>query len=230
MQDKSNKEIWESYLRSAVIENSMRISDDLLDDENSLIDVPRHYDMKMRSMIRKYNKRYHSKSAVKQRLKIAAAVLGIVGVGVMVLMQSHEIRSACQSVIMQVFEKYVVLQFRTDTDNDMEQELQLDYVPNGFRLVEKGANDFRKWLYFSNGTGGEIELTCYIQNRTIQIDNEHFNVGEIMVNNTLGKYFETKDISFNNYNYILWETADGYFVLSATLDIKEIKKIAENIQ
>ena len=56
MQDKSNKEIWESYLRSAVIENSMRISDDLLDDENSLIDVPRHYDMKMRSMIRKYNK------------------------------------------------------------------------------------------------------------------------------------------------------------------------------
>lgn len=228
MRDKSENEIWESYLKAAIVENSLKNKDNPSDEEIDSIDLPEHYDLKMRALIKKYYKQARIASAMRHGIKIASLILIIVGLSTAFLMQSDEIRSACKNVMQQVFEKYNQFEFKPDNhQNDTKKEIKLNYIPKGFHLVQAESSSIKSTSVYMNASDDFIKICCYIQNRTIQIDNEHYFISDIPINETVGKYFESQSESFDNY--LLWHTKDGYYILSSSLNLNEMEKIAENI-
>lgn len=231
MNDEFENEIWESCLKAAVIENSTENEDNLSDDEISQTSLPKHYDLKMHKLIRKYHNRSRLKSAAKYGLKTACAVFTAMGIGFAVFMQSNEIRSACKTVITHTFVQYAQFGFLPDKSKDIsaDRETALNYVPKGFTLMQSDSDEIKQELLYTNETGGIIHLRVYFQNFTVEIDNEHYLNGEIQINGIHGAYFETQDKAFSSVNYIMWNTETEYYILTSSLDLEEMKKIAENV-
>lgn len=227
MKDEFENVEWESCLRAAVIENGMRASDALSDEEASKTDLPYHYDQKMRAMIRNCGSRARLRASIKRRLKTASIALAALCIGFAVLMQSGQIRSSCKNFIMHTFDRYIQFNFSPDKGRQgTYKELRLHYVPEGFTLYQSSSDELGKRLVYKNDAGDEIQLLCYDINVTSQIDNEHYSISDIKINGFPGKYFGSQDAEFSNY--ILWNTEAEFYMLSSDLDFKEMKEIAEN--
>lgn len=66
------------------------------------------------------------------------------------------------------------------------------------------------------------------QKYTSLIDNEHYSILHVKINNVEGTFFESQDNRF--MNILIWDTTNNYFKLKSTLGMNEMIKIAENLK
>ena len=105
MYNEFEDEIWESFLKAAVIENSLNETKDYPSEKeiNSII-LPEHYDWRMRKIIKHYRYRKNVEVPLRYGKKIASIVLLIMGISFTALLSSEEVRAACQNVIIHIYE------------------------------------------------------------------------------------------------------------------------------
>lgn len=221
-------DIWETALKAAVIESCMdELKDYPSDEEMNKLILPKRYDAKMRRFIRGCRYRTMFMPVFKAARKIAAAILIILGLGFGILLPFKEVRAACRNVIIQVYKKYI--EFRIDSEEVMnDATVQMGYVPEGYSLIQNSFDEWGQTIQYENASGNKVELRCFAQSYTQQIDNEHYNIYDIQVNNVPGKLFEAQEKSY--VNYLTWNMENYHFVLSSSLGEDEMVKIAENLK
>lgn len=221
------RDIWEAALKAAVIESCMdELKDYPSDEELNKLVLPKRYDAKMRRFIGGCRYRAMFMPVFKATRKIAAAFLIILGLGFGILLPFKEVRAACQNVIIREYIKYI--EFRINSQEVMnDATVQMGYVPEGYSLIQNNSDEWGQTIQYENASGDKIELRCFTQNYTQQIDHEHYNIYDIQMDDVPGKLFESQEKSF--VNYLTWNMENYYFVLSSSLGRDEMVKIAENL-
>ena len=226
MQNSFN-DIWEAMLKTAVVENSYnKIKDYLpLEDINKL-ELPRHYDAKMIQVIRHYQNKIKFRKFIKYFCKVASLLLVVVGIAFIILLQFDEVRASCKSVVTEIYERFIQYDFKELDGN--EEGFDIGYVPEGYHLEITELNGDGKNLVYINDLGNQIEIAFFKKNRTINIDNEQYQISRIQVDDVFGEFYEAQLCGFENY--IIWSNKKGYFYIASSLDKDTMKKIAENIK
>ena len=129
-------EIWESFLKAAVIENSQNENRDYpSEQELKKIHIPEHYDLKIRQLIRYYNYQVKVKSVMKYCRKIASIMLLFMGFSFALLLQHNEVRAACKNVIIEIYDRYITLIHTSDLPQG-KPFVEVEYIPEGFSIIE----------------------------------------------------------------------------------------------
>ena len=228
MYNNLNDEIWEYLLKAAVEESCLnQIKDYPSIDEINKIDLPEHYDRTIRRIIRRC--RFHSmkKDILKSSKKIASLAIIVMGISFVFMLQFDEVRAACRNVIIYVYEKFIRFDYEP-TSNDEIVPFEFGFLPEGFYMVETTSNERETYIRFEDDNGEIIEFSCFTQNRTMQIDKEHYNVSHINIGDYVGTFFESQRSNYDNY--IVWDTESRYCVLLSSLNKDLLIKIAENIK
>lgn len=221
-------DIWETSLKAAVIESCMdELKDYPSDEELNKLVLPKRYDAKMRRFIKQYKHRDNTKSVLKVSRKIASVIIVIFGISFVVLLPFKEVRAACRTVIVDVYKRYIEFHFISHIDT-VGTSIEFGYVPKGFSLVQNDINEWGENIEYENASGKKIRLSFRNQKYTLQIDNEHYTISEVSINDSAGKFFDAQEEQLDNY--LVWDTLDGYYVLSSSLDEKDLMKIAINLR
>lgn len=227
MEHEFENAVWESCLKTAVIKNSLFETENIMaDPEYSNTNVPKRYDLKMNKIIR-HNRRYiKQRSILKYGYRTAIILIVFAGISSVFFMQFEEVRSACNHVLMNIFEKYIEFDFNPGERNNTNK-IVFGYLPQGFQLSRSELDDGMDILVYENSKGYVIALACFKSESSIQMDNERYQIRDILINGEKGKFFESQDK--NMRDYILWNSNDSFFMLSSNLKLEEMKKVAENI-
>lgn len=227
MKTEFENEIWESVLKAAVIENSLReIEDYPSDDEISKIELPVHYTETMQRFIRRHQRKKRAKLIAKYLWKSAAVIFIIMGIGFSILLPFDEVRATCKTVITKLYERYVEFVYEP-SDNIQDYVPEIGFIPNGFSITDQYSMDTEYTIIWTNKNDESIKLTCLKRKHSIQIDNEHYLISDIKVNDYAGKYFMSTDDDFDDL--LIWDTENSYYILRANLSKDILLKIAENI-
>lgn len=226
MENDYENDIWESFLRIAVIKNSIDEIDDYPFEEIKKIQLPQHYDTKMRRLAKRLHYQEMTKHALKYGKKIVAVAILIVGIIFSFLLQFDEVRAACQNVIISVYEKYIQFSY-SNLDTECSP-VNLNYIPDGFSLTEETSTELKYYVEYSNEQGDIISLQATAKKHLLHMDNEHYIIREVQINDITGQYFESTDSRFKNY--LCWSTIDNHYVLKSSLTEDDLIKIAKNIK
>ncbi len=125
--------------------------------------------------------------------------------------------------------QYVVQKFSnhskynvSDTDSSIEfKPLEVNYIPEGFEqyeFTEKSAVYKNQEQYF------EVKK-CEL-NSVVEFDTESYDSEKITINGIEAEYFGAD----NNYNGVVFNNAEGIFIISGNIDKQEIVNIAQNVK
>ena len=221
-------EIWESLLKAAVIENSLNeIKDYPSEQEINRIVLPEHYKLRMRRMLKHYRYRKYAKLSLRYGKKIASVILLIMGFSFTLLLSFAEVRAACESVIIEIYDRYIRYSYTSDLSLE-NSPIRFGYVPEGYSMVEASFNGIDNYVIYQNAYGDSIELNYKAKKNTFLVDNEHYLIHKIHIGNDKGTFLESQDSHFRNS--LIWSTENGYFHLKSTLGKEEMLKIAKNLK
>ena len=228
MYNEFENEIWESLLKTAVIENSLNeIKDYPSEKEINSITLPNRYDLKMRKII-KHCQHYKNAEIFLQNLKkIASIILLIMGISFSVLLSSEKVRAACRNVIIEIYDSFIRYTHISDLSSE-NLPVNFGYIPAGFFISEISSNGIDNFVIYQNTNKDYFELNYGSQKYTSFIDNEHYSISNVGICDVEGTFFESQDERFANI--LIWDTENSYFQLKSTLKKEEILKIAENLK
>lgn len=228
MTNESFGDLWDSFLKVAVIKNALSEADSFsLENDFNKTDIPAHYDSQIRVLIKKHYIKDTLKSILRLSKKTILALITIMGLGFLILLQFKEVRTACQNVVTHFYETHIQFEFSTNS-TPSAKTITVNYIPENFSLIDSYSNERETYLYYTDSTENVITISCYTQNRTQQIDNEHYTINNIKVNQYNGTLFISDDSKF--LNHIIWNTKSKYFSISSSLDEETIIKIAKSIK
>lgn len=228
MRKELNDDIWESYLKTAVIQNSLKeIENYPPREEINDIELPGRFEDSMLKCAKHQSYKSTAKTVLLYMRKIASIVILILGIGFALLLQNEEVRAACQKVIISIYEQYILISYTTITPSE-KLSIKIGYIPDGFTLIKSSESQIENYYIYEDSQGGILEIYYFDHERATRIDNEHYIVHKVDINDFEGIYFESQDIYF--MNMLHWHTENEYFELSSTLEKEEIIKIAQNIK
>lgn len=220
-------EVGEAFLKNAVIENSLEELEEYSTNEIQQLSLPLHYVSAMKKFMRRYRRRSHIKIIMRTTRKVASIVLILMGISFTILLQFDEVRAACHNIITNVYERYIEF-FYSPSDHSENSMFELGFIPPGFYIKEQYSINSTQYCILSNSDGDEISLTCFAYNHTQHIDNEHYEVEHILINDLEGTYFNSTDAAFQNI--LVWNDKKRYYTLMADLDKEILLEIAKNIK
>lgn len=220
-------EIWEAYLKEAVIEHTLKEIESYPASEIAKTELPADFTTKIRKFVRRYRRRIRITKTIYSLKKIACIVLILIGISFASLLQFHNVRAACRNAIMTIYERYVEI-FFTPSDVSENTIPKLGFIPDGFYLKETKSTNSTIVLIYANNSNEEISLSCFHGKHTLQIDNEHTEMQAVQINNLQGTFFKSSDSKFKNF--LVWNTAEKSYMLSSYQSKDVLLKIAENIQ
>lgn len=228
MKTEFENELWESLLKSAVIENSLKELEAYPPEkELQKINLPPHYNIVMQKFIRHYQYRKQMRAILKPTKKVASVILIIMGITFSALLTFSEVRAACETVITNIYSRYIEVLF-IPNDNPDHKKLEFNYIPNGFELSAEETFDTEYTVKYVNKTGDSFTVTCLSEEYSIYMDNEHYIIQTMEINGSSGTYYKSLDKTFENI--LTWNNSENFFVLSSTLSETEMLKIAKNIK
>ena len=156
MYNEFEDEIWESFLKAAVIENSLNeIKDYPSEQEINGISLPVHYDLRMRKVIKRYRFRKNIKISLRYGRKIASIILLILGISFTAMLFSEDVRAACRNVIVNIYEKYIQFDY-VSSNSETVEDLECTYLPDGYYLFESKKDEYGLQLKYKNGSEDTI--------------------------------------------------------------------------
>lgn len=227
MRSDFENEIWEAFLKDAVIEHSLKELEEYETAEIQQTSLPLHYISSMKKFMRRYRQRTHMKIIMRTFRKVASVALILMGISFSILLQFSEVRAACHTIITKVYERYVEFFYTPseDTENSMPE---LGYIPTGYYIKEQYSINSTQYCILGNANGDEISLTCFDYNHTLHIDNEHYQVEPILIDGLEGEYFCSTNPTFENI--LVWNSEKRYYKLASYLDKETLLEIAKNIK
>lgn len=227
MRSDFENEIWEAFLKDAVIEHSLKELEEYETDKIQQTPLPLHYVSSMKKFMRHYRHRTHMKIIMRTFRKVASVALILMGINFTILLQFSEVRAACHNIITKVYERYVEF-FYTPSEASGNSIPELGYIPTGYYIKEQYSINSTQYCILENADGDEISLTCFEYSHTLHIDNEHYQIESILIDNLEGEYFCSTDSTFENI--LVWSNETRYYKLASHLDKETLLKIAKNIK
>lgn len=133
--------------------------------------------------------------------------------------------SACREHILNKFSNHSEYSVTNSDKAKDVKSLDVNYVPNGFKLVEKDTNKFG-YIYEYRHDEKIFTVEKIMIDTLINFDTEKYGSEEIEINGIRAIYYRPDDniygIIFNNGEYI--------FSISGNLSKDELVKIAQNIE
>lgn len=228
MNDTLKNELLEALIKTAVIQYTYEENSSIPTEKHlETIELPVNYERKLNNFVKKYAKRKKRKPLLFYSKKIASIILIIIGITFVGLLQFEEIRAACYNVFIEIHKKYIQIDFVPNiSENNPSPKIK--NLPDDFYLTQSLADEYQSYWRYENASGDIIELFVFVQERTIYVDTEHYDVTDIRINNCNGKFFESNDSSF--MNYMIWNTDAEYFRLSSSLQKDLMINLAESIK
>lgn len=219
-------DIFESFVRAAVIENGLREAE-ACPQNDALFDI--HLSSKCeRSVTRNACKLKRRKKLLRMSKyvqKTAAIAMISVGISFGFFLSSNNVRAACQDVLVRVYEKFVDISSHKEGLKVIS--VNVAYIPVGYKEVEREEDHFKSSIIFKNSANKEIVLKYRNKYSNLQIDNEHYIADSIDSTLPNAKFLLSTDSDFPDI--LFWSTDTGCFTLSAHLPKEEIKRMAESI-
>ena len=172
----------------------------------------------------KNSKKISTKSYLKRASTIVAVFIIISGISI-ASVQAWRIRFL--NFIMHITESNTELRYKendTESNSYSADDVNLEYVPNGFNLSESRNSSGKIYLRFENKN---LTFSLYIRqlDSTLNVDTENADAKVIKLNGKDAFITEKGDIIS-----IIWNSETKSFALSGNLSEEEIIKIAENIK
>lgn len=229
--NESLDEIFDSMLKAALIERSMRRSANYPATETlaKTTHMSKRCDQRARRAMNWFY--YKEKLDAVYRFGKKCAIIAIVTLSTTLgalLLGSQEVRASILDVIIEIYEQF--LEFRNETrDRDLsEYKLELGYLPDGYSLSEEVETSLFIRKKYVNEKSETIEIWAYLNGKyAYQIDNEVYNISPCNINGYSGRVFMSKK---GGSNIITWYNGDVGMYLEAYLSKKELIKIAKKIK
>lgn len=220
-------DVFEAMLKAAVIQESLdEIENYPPSEELARYVVSEARDYKIRKMIMHYWHKRRMIKALRYTKKIASVFLIVLGFSFLVLLSFDEVRAAFHKVIIQIYEKYILFEYKTSVERP-SNPIELGYLPDGYFETERIDNDYEMSVLYENQEGDYI-IISYAVELNVTIDNEHYVIADVLINDAEGNYFASSDVDFANQ--LIWYDEEGYYWIMSYLDKEEILKIAKNIK
>lgn len=225
--------IFEAILREAVTDASLKEAEGYPDEEafDSLV-LPEHFEKSMNDFIKAF---YKEKQKRRKYFYIKAAAAVFLFASALSLARDNfeSVRAAYNKLIYEItsrYNRYIYTEKETvseDVYNDNTPEVSLSYVPSGFSLTENSEYGSLRIIVYENPSGEKIELSCYFDNVSMYLDNEHYSVSNIEIGEAQGQFYLSLDSAFSNM--LLWRTDYGIFLMSSYIAPEEMIHIADGV-
>ena len=211
----------DNLLYYAAQEASKELVDEMPAPES--VEFSYEHERKMKKLF-KNSKKISTKSYLKRASAIVAVFIIISGISI-ASVQAWRIRFL--NFIMHITESNTELRYKendTESSSYSADDVNLEYVPNGFKLSESRNSSGKIYLRFENKN---LTFSLYIRqlDSTLNVDTENADAKVIKLNGKDAFITEKGDIIA-----IIWNSETKSFALSGNLSEEEIIKIAENIK
>lgn len=163
-----------------------------------------------------------------KRTALCAAVL--LSVFSCMMLPVNAVREAVVTTLLDWHEKFVSVVFDAQGSNAqaLPDTIEIAYVPDGFSLQEpiwKDAN-FYDATYENGNSYFSVQVIAVEDRQIIDVDNEQITFYQIR--------FGSQDAlwggSDNGYNILLWSRNGFSYVISGTIDLREMIQVSEGIK
>lgn len=182
---------------------------------------------KIKKMINQAIRKEKNRRIVKRFPRIVAIVLIVIVICSITVMSVEAFRVPFLNLFVRTEEKITDIEFDQDQANDDVDSLtdMFGYIPDGYELTFDDMQEQDTTFIFTNEREESIFINKFNGKGNYGVDTEGAEYDEIMINEYQGFY------SIKNGLATLVFTKNGYaYSISASIDLTEIIKIAENIK
>lgn len=222
--EKMNEKLFETVLYQALKEVESEPNPDLPLDED--VEFSEAHKKRMKKLFDAERKKLRRKGYIKT-FKYMAACLGLlIVVSSVTVMSVSALRIRVLNFIFNTEQTNTEITSSEETEDHVydDEELSIEYLPDGFVLQTQKTTDQITYLCFGNGVD-TIDFLIYPTDGTTSVDTENAISEKMVINGYDCLYSEIEHEKmltvFNSYSTI---------VISSTINKNEIIKIAQNLK
>ena len=233
MSDYANDDFFEAMLRQAIIKNNNNEIAAIPSDEElkkTYVFSERH-NKKMKKLF-SADKRREVFTIVYRWGKVAAAVVCVTATLTFgVLLTSAEVRKIVSDVIVTWFEQFTNFQSEEVSDEFIEREWVLNYLPEGFSLNDEFESVTSKYFEYVDANGVIIDFSYAPSDGSVSVDNEDKEY-EIKIENGIVYHLFESTLSDNehDFNIIVWDMSGYRFKVAGNYDINELLNVSLSVK
>lgn len=164
-----------------------------------------------------------------KRVAVLAAVIALLAAS---MLSVGAVRESIVSFFTQVYEEFTAIIFDQPEETGRTYEadsidaIEVTYIPEEFELISESKNDVESRMEYVDQDGERIIIRQQLlKNGSATIDTEKVESREVLIGQRTALYSENK-----GYGTLIWNDDVQVFYISASLDEKEIIRIAESIK
>lgn len=203
-------------------------------DDELEYDFSKDFENKMNKLIKK-EKRYSLTKKILKGSKRIAIIFLIISVGIVTLTMNVEaVRNKVIEIINIIYTEFTEFKLKKDTVDREIELLEPNYLPKGFREVDRMDADTGNFIIYENSENLQIRYSSdIISSNSIIVDTENALVETIYIHGNEATYVikdNNQQILWNDGDYIYWIDREFSDNNISEKDKKELIKIAENIK
>lgn len=229
-------EITDELLFKHCINAENFILEQIPDDEDIDYEYPKEFEKKIKKIIKEEKRGLFLNKICSYTKKVAVLFIAFLISLLTITMSVEALRTNLFDMVKDVYEKFTIYRFKID-ENDNEkvnflEKKNIDYLPNGFKEVNRSEYDNDISITYSNGVDYITLNYLLIENSNLYMDTENTKISKVKINNYDADYIEKENKSrlvWQDEN-ILYDLKLDYVNKDKYLGIKsELIKIAKNI-
>lgn len=186
------------------------IIDQIPNEEDLEYTYPESFEIKIRKIIKQENSNKYSSKFMSYSKKVAVVLIAITISLFTVTMSVDALRDKLFSIIKNAYEKFTVYKLTFEGDDQIEkiEEKNINYLPKGFKEVERYEYSDSVTIMYSNGIEHIIYNYFIISNNNLHIDTEDADISDVLIGNIKAEYIE-KD----NMSMLVWQDEKQFYNL-----------------
>lgn len=212
------------------------ILEQIPDEEDIDYEYPKEFEKKIKKIIKEEKRDLFLNKIYLYTKKIAVVFIAFLISLFTITMSVDALRTKLFDMVKDVYEKFTIYKFKID-ENDNEkvdflEKKSINYLPNGFKEVERAEYNNDIAITYSNGEDYITLNYLLIENNNLYMDTENAKISKVKIGSYNAEYIEKENkirLVWQDEN-TLYDLKLDYINKEKYLDIKsELVKIAENI-
>ena len=188
----------------------------------------KEHEQKMRKLFRKEKNKLILKQCSKYAKRAAMFIFVFLLASAITIFSVQALRIRFLNFVLEVSKIDTIISFTDDNlqgDFYSDDEISLDYIPEGMRLQTHDSRGNQIYLVFNNGDK-YFSFTVYNKlSGKLSLDTENAAVKKTTLNGMEALYSTNA-----NVNILVWHDDERMYDITGTIEEKEIMKIAENMK
>lgn len=188
----------------------------------------RHFQRKMKALLRHEKRSIPMRKIVSSMRHLAAAVLIVLGIGLVVTMSVEAYREKLFQFIIEIYPELTSIRTVGDggTNNEVLVPVEPGYVPEGYYLDERSVGSLTVLELYVNDAKQNI---CYSQSLLgcgeMILDTEDADVSTVVVEGIDLMLVEKESV----FNMVYWQDEKNQYSLDGNIEMDELIKMAKSM-